>query len=595
MQEQFEEFAAEWYRGFGQLPEIDSPYFSNFAANNGTLLEKVLTKNIYYSIIIDKNAPTAYFDIENGVIALPGYYFLKSKLQENFGEKVNPTLLALTLINGSQLHESLHAELTVQSMQWMLNEVSYRYGKSVDQNLLTMIINVMEDLYIENWATRKLSKNLNAFIDFKNDILFDDERIQENIDEKDYQNLFITLKRKSTRKKVFATLDEVSDKIQKLVDEYLSRTSLPIQTRIDYFFRMYQIFENNEELQSQSGGGEGNEDGETFQISVVGGNKEGQEIDIELDDDQKAELQQIQIDFENEINENIDEEYEKRTGSFKGSEEINYTYASDSNCGLYKGSLVEAKNSNSFAKMFRQKMSTKKVNRRLKEEGTKVKRSQIHRIKTSGKIFNKPTVEKRNRKPQIIHVIDISGSTTSTDVYHPLIGIHCNLKQASMAFCKKVHEALVSGNYPSGVVAHTTTWDSIEIYEIASHGIKGMRKSNNDDSWKRVANAYDGGNTDDLVLRKMAKKFDENGGEKVLIVYSDGEPNWHDGISSDPKTNLKKVVNDLRGKGITVISVSLVKGVVKSNNKIYGEEFNIDASGDLNQGVVKAMWKALGV
>ena len=69
--------------------------------------------------------------------------------------------------------------------------------------------------------------------------------------------------------------------------------------------------------------------------------------------------------------------------------------------------------------------------------------------------------------------------------------------------------------------------------------------------------------------------INENGA-RTLIVLSDGRPagagydGWEDALY---KT--RKVVNDLRRRGIVVYSLSLIEEVIENNDKIYGEKWNI--------------------
>jgi nitric oxide reductase activation protein len=88
-------------------------------------------------------------------------------------------------------------------------------------------------------------------------------------------------------------------------------------------------------------------------------------------------------------------------------------------------------------------------------------------------------------------------------------------------------------------------------------------------------------NYDGFMVERATEHFTKKEGRKILLVLSDGEPYApaYNGSAADAHT--KQKIAEARKKGFVVISISLVSGVVEANNRIYGSEWNIDASTNL--------------
>ena len=130
------------------------------------------------------------------------------------------------------------------------------------------------------------------------------------------------------------------------------------------------------------------------------------------------------------------------------------------------------------------------------------------------------------------------------------------------------------------IFAHTTSDSDCMVYGIYSN----IGNIENNLSKLGLKNALDkmlklerNNNADGKAIEFVAKKFTSANNSKVLIVMSDGQPSAKYYLSDKAKGHTKNEVIKLRNKGIKVMSVSLVKRVIKTNDEIYGKENNIFA------------------
>lgn len=218
-------------------------------------------------------------------------------------------------------------------------------------------------------------------------------------------------------------------------------------------------------------------------------------------------------------------------------------------------------------------------------------------------MFNSRTIDTRGRgdEVEILLVIDASGSMNSrTGTSKSITFGSCknSLFTATMAVSRKIFFALRNAGVSTQVVAHTSTSNDggrsylvPMVYKVASFGACGTT-SNPDKKFDATKNIELAENYDGLVLRSIAENtkeyFSDNpNSKKIVIVLSDGEPSSRDYMGSDAVANTKAWANELRNRGFEVEAVSLVSTVVRSNDTIYGEEHNVDATSDLDSALTK--------
>lgn len=236
----------------------------------------------------------------------------------------------------------------------------------------------------------------------------------------------------------------------------------------------------------------------------------------------------------------------------------------------------------------------------------------LHKISHSDKIMRVNNQVARSRDtPQVIIVVDVSGST-NWNTTNPETGAKETLCHLQLEAALGSVISLANAGVPVSCFAHTATPYKTQIYHIASYRMPIGQFGNDDslvgyhtpnalpknieDYFTTIDNVSHDSNHDGDVLLEMKNWFnDQYEGKKVLIMISDGEPAGSSGRgqevfrknSSNNYDYPKFAAEYLRDNDISVFSISTVSSVVESNNYIYGEEYNIDASSDLNDELSK--------
>jgi len=204
--------------------------------------------------------------------------------------------------------------------------------------------------------------------------------------------------------------------------------------------------------------------------------------------------------------------------------------------------------------------------------GSVMVKSRLTRIATDGKIFAKRDAQRRqNKRVEVIINVDLSGST------------YGHVVNNEVGAAKAMSKTLMSAGIPHSVYGHTSTRRNRPlIIRIFSFQMK-----ENDSNWKerfekseRLALCQ---NFDGVVINELAEAFTDREAQKFLINLSDGRPAapGYSGQAADDHT--RKAIEAARNKGIGVFAISVVSHVVSANNALYGKEYNIDGSRNLNQ------------
>ena len=197
----------------------------------------------------------------------------------------------------------------------------------------------------------------------------------------------------------------------------------------------------------------------------------------------------------------------------------------------------------------------------------------VSRIATDSKLFSTKVVEQGIGPQEILILVDCSGSMTSDR------NIWTALEAAYAAAL-----SLESARHSVAVYGHTADHDSLrQIASTVLYRFKGFNEKfeavkNRFTHFFTNANNYLYNNDDEIAILEVSKRFTPARNKKTLIVISDGQPASY--RNPDIKSTAA-AVNKVRAKGIGVISISIEKGAVKTNNAIYGQQFNVD-NGDAN-------------
>lgn len=215
-----------------------------------------------------------------------------------------------------------------------------------------------------------------------------------------------------------------------------------------------------------------------------------------------------------------------------------------------------------------------------------------------GNIFGVQTFEGNNSgkgKPEVVILVDFSGSM--------LVGIEGQPKTTKMSFALSclggLYNAFLDSGVPVACYGHSTTINkglptnvtglqrpNPTIFTLSSFS-KPLTKSGFHSKISAVlerALAIANGNADATAIIAMSRQFSRKVGDKILIVISDGLPaevfpelDTSMGFKVGDKdilTYTKKVVDLVRGDGISVHSLSIDSKALTANNFIYGNDNN---------------------
>lgn len=188
---------------------------------------------------------------------------------------------------------------------------------------------------------------------------------------------------------------------------------------------------------------------------------------------------------------------------------------------------------------------------------------ELYRIRIDQKVMGEDLPEKQSVEKEIIILIDLSGSTMGSGLW---------LREAQAA--KGAYLSLRDARDMVSVYGHNAR-DGNSLFEIV-----GPKTPNVDRRFNKISHALTRlGNYDHYVIKHLAKHgYVKPNTRKILIVLSDGQPCGPNGVELT-----KLAVDAARQQGVTVISMSLVESVIEDNDVIYGKQWNVDATDDLNQ------------
>lgn len=225
----------------------------------------------------------------------------------------------------------------------------------------------------------------------------------------------------------------------------------------------------------------------------------------------------------------------------------------------------------------------------------KLDKHALHHIVTDGKVMKRRNDEDGDYAVdvEIIQLIDWSGSMSGVDEFPGdwdgsgnVTKRMCSFRDAVTGAATGAAIAMTRGNIPNSLFSHTTHPSDYgrphicDIYRFRM-GIQTDIILPNDllEHVNNVSRSVDGlSNSDHLAIREVAKAFTPRRNLKVLIVYSDGAPTPR-GYSDDSAIVITAAeVANLRFKGISVLSMSLIPSVWECNDAIYGSDNNVHLS-----------------
>lgn len=531
------------------------------------------------------------------------------------------------MINGSMIHEGLHLALTPKRSLHVIKSLESRYGDDIA--LWARLNNLVEDIYIEARAAKcaetQEMKRGNHWIAFKNDHLFSRERLdidltlteEQGLNENNLEALMGYFKNtRLTRTKKLRRL--LGQQIVDILTEIRRKAgNVNPVNRNEFSHRLYVAFNNrlnrvpnknsqgDDQQQDSSGtqqpdkrpwGDEqpqpssSTQQGEQEKSADETDNEDKNDSDLndtgdqfsdeETDEDLAQEMSLMQSFIDRELNEDEPTKIGRnaRRSPIKESELVQVI--EDSQIGhnnVQFGFSWDIDFDSKFVRELQYLNETHNVPGLLRNRGTRMHKAALHRITTTGKIFSNWTEGETNPRREVIIAIDASSSTKG------------KIFGNEIATARKMATAMRKARIPYIVVAYTSSgrWGAAGKVILVDSYEMGKRSIGPDDKrWDALKNTYQG-TTPTAPAIKMCREelFSKKGGAKYLFVLSDGRP--------DGEQDTIEEIEITRDAGIAVFSFSVLRDVVRYNNRIFGERYNIDASANALQSISSVLRKLM--
>jgi len=559
-----ETFTRNWYV---DIPKVGSEKFAYFCGHSVSLFKQVAgTKKAITPRIED--IPTAACELPDNFY-LPLWYFNP----QTFESCEDKDAAAAMLVNGSTVHEALHFHYTKENPNKLIDS---SYQKEFGQYIFDAF-NVFEDIAIEA-SGREEFPWFFPFVDGKNTFLFPEEQIKKAEDKytstsgimnviDNALNLACCYKRIDTRG--LKAFEKLPPKALELLRTAASRGLRGPIDRLNAAVEFLKLFGKvvPESLVQSDNTTENIPEGRASlasSLKKMGGvptGKKAERLEAAItkgaEEANSDELESIKKSYKGQINSLVFQSVVKLPlGKYELDDNCNYGF-------LRRLLLLKSKNH---------------VVGEPKKHGAKLVNTRLSRIATDGKIFaNRSAEAELPTRCEVIMLVDASGSMEHD------YGAGQSLFNTVLKTSHKIFETLKRAGVPCAVYAHTGLGgdpDTPVVYEIASYDMIATTASN-DERFARASTIRLDENYDGFAIEAVSKRFTRRSCPKLMIVLSDGEPAGHGYGGEAARNHTQKAIAEVRRHRVGVICMSLVHDVVSRNNHIYGKEFNVDATSNL--------------
>ncbi len=527
------DLSKRWYSY--SLPIKLDEHFAQFAAKSASLAYSIAPGFLR----IDPEATTAYIDAE-GITFLPQKYFSAEFYNKLGIDEVDHPAAAITIINGSTIHEALHRRWTapflvlVKSIDVYLSDGKFRNPKTPEYEWITnkytaeqqsnavykwnsemeyfegdeklyqgsslakaimvldettvFCIQVVEDLYNENRARDEFS-GLAGFMDAKNSLLFVKRffelkaEIEEELKLETLCNLLVTYKCIDIREDEIWSNEFMRPIIE--IFEETKNTSLTNLDRTKLAVKLSHFLQNNEQIDQSDGAGQGQSKLIDGQSQIEGGPtpEGGSESETEGEELAKIFNQMIR---EGEIkamklddDSTILPEHKFELDQIKPVELVDVMKAVRSS----RRTLVYNSKFLKFSQILRYSLEAKHVNGQVREHGPTISKKYLNRIGFDSRVFTRKDVIGRDKgKPEVILLCDSSGSMTYKEIRDDG-GKEESLMHGALRAAYGAHISMNKSAIPNAVYSHTTAGsrngDAPMVYAIAANDMPFLAASNN--------------------------------------------------------------------------------------------------------------------
>lgn len=582
------QFAEKWYyMGRNALNDFGDPNFGRNIGSSIALASEVDPRYAgQFTIKLSDKIDTAYIELDTRTIVVSTSYLAPETYRKRYGTDEKLEQLAIALINGTIIHEALHSRYTdlklktipdfVKTVDYPLwEELSTEYGSQV----VCFAFNIIEDLYIE----AQLEGPLATWLQAASDILFPKDQLDDTPEELtewgDVLNLAVQYKNRLNRgHEAFKTLPTQALNALRTAALH-GKQDLKFRVKlVEKFLKAFDIDKIGEGEALASGAEKGQE----------GTSRETGQM---LDD---AEADEALVEIVAEMMDEAQEERNKRDSTKDEIVEIaGYTTR------MWKPEMVDIMDNSyleSYMSIYPEPIATqdwsflteliaKRVPQRspgrARTSGRLVK-NRLHRIATDGKIFAKMDTQREIlKRMEVIINLDMSGSTTGPLAFEMLKSV----KSMSLALRKARISHSVYGH-----TSHSKLASGPICYRIFSYDMK-TTDHNWEDRFHNARKVYMGSNFDGIVLEQLANEFTGKPAERYILTLSDGQPSGTAYNGAGATEHTIQAVAKVRKMGIKVISISVVRHVVRNNDHIYGSDWNVDVSNNIEQGFKRLMRK----
>lgn len=192
--------------------------------------------------------------------------------------------------------------------------------------------------------------------------------------------------------------------------------------------------------------------------------------------------------------------------------------------------------------------------------GDDILEDELYRVRVDGKVFGTDDYQPEPPKKEWVIGIDLSGSMSDGSLY-----------LRALQAAKGAFNSLREANETVTIYGHNSSWDTCCIYPI-THTRDPLSNLN----FNKATGIYRTANFDYDFLDWVSEHgFIHQDSLKIIIMLSDGQPCP---VGNEGIRLMKDAVRRARIHDRIVISASLVWGVIAKNDRIYGKEWNIDAT-----------------
>ena len=607
----------QWYKGI-LVPSPTSRNYRPFIASCVGIVNKIVERELEKTITVKfGECPTAYADQDNSLIFISDE-FAKGNFTEASGGTYRTSEEIVPQILGIIVHEAAHFAFSPKDLTIIHKGVEDILGRKVNQQVAMRLGNVVEDIFIEwevgnkipqiIWMLDRLNENLlstEAFIISRGKVMSQTHRPTGIVELANIVSHLIFAKIRFPM-----STNPYMDRLWKLAQS--AREAGTIQERIAIVAQLYELImidggdegegeageneadteDDDRQLGDSKGSGDQGKSGEGSGSSNEGNGESGDESPPEapgdlsdLDGDKAMEdipsdatadhggpeqkIGSWTDDMIKEINSLIQrkiEEVQKDT-EWHGVDKV-YTM-NRVTPQMTRDELELDTRYAALAKIGRQRATTNRPYGIDQRRGHSIRK--LHRIATDGRIFAEPVQTQTYKPMEVILLIDCSGSMQWGDKIgkagRAVIGAAAGLKEARC-------EVKVVGHTADFGDITLTLYDIKDWNDPISIASRRMR---------RLARGGDADlklyqNRDHLAIKEVAKDFRASSAQRrqLLIVISDGEPCANNGYYGDAAiAACQNTVTAIRKTGIDVMSISIDKAAVESNDRIYGHQHNV--------------------